>query len=206
MTGSQRTRLLVALSAAAAIALAVASYTSVYAYFHLDQLANRNARTARSAKAASVEAQRALAGFEQLTREQRAAVHRDLVRLRQQNSETRALAQRIQAVASQRAQDQAVALETQASLNSQNRSTIMQLAALQTEQRRTAGQRTHAICVEIERVKRTIRNSISASDRSLGQPGTAGYTYYKVFPQELARAHAQNRVEINRFRARHCPK
>ncbi len=59
-------------------------------------------------------------------------------------------------------------------------------------------------CQQIELLKASIRASVAQTTKTLGQPGTAGYAYYHVHPQELHAALEANRAILSNFAPKPC--
>ncbi len=59
-------------------------------------------------------------------------------------------------------------------------------------------------CQEIEVLKGVIRGVLAQSVAHLGQPGTAGYVYYRSHPGEIVLARRQVTGEIAKFHPLRC--
>lgn len=54
------------------------------------------------------------------------------------------------------------------------------------------------------RVSTVLEQIVLASDKSLGHPGSPGYAYYHVHPEELRQAHLANRRLIDKLNPKKC--
>ena len=59
-------------------------------------------------------------------------------------------------------------------------------------------------CQQVESLKSVVRQVLAQSAESLGRKGTAGFSYYRTHPEELAAAKLSIESEIADFKARRC--
>lgn len=55
------------------------------------------------------------------------------------------------------------------------------------------------VCAAASADRKALRALVIQADKSLGTPKSAGYTYYKEHPDELAAAHAQNAYNLKKY-------